>query len=107
LSHTLLTSKIYTTFKEVQMMLKISFDISTGFRFLKISVECSVHSCSCPCLISEKKIALAQTSKKRCQITILSDAQDSDLAPIFGDLSKSVNISEIKPPLEEKIILLL
>ena len=26
------------------------FDISTGFRFLKISVECSVHLCSCPCL---------------------------------------------------------
>jgi hypothetical protein len=27
------------------------FDISTGFRFSKISVECSVHSCSCPWLI--------------------------------------------------------
>jgi hypothetical protein len=40
--------KIYTTFKDVQMMLKIFFDISTGFRFWKISVECSVHSCSCP-----------------------------------------------------------
>jgi hypothetical protein len=25
--------------------------ISTGFRFSKISVECSVHFCSCPCLI--------------------------------------------------------
>jgi hypothetical protein len=40
--------KIYTTFKDVQMILKIFFDISTGFRFSKISVECSVHSCSCP-----------------------------------------------------------
>ena len=29
-------------------MLKIFFDISTGFRFSKISVECSVHLCSCP-----------------------------------------------------------
>ena len=25
-----------------------NFDISTGFRFSKISVECSIHSCSCP-----------------------------------------------------------
>ena len=32
------------------MMLNIFFDISTGFRFSKISVECSVHLCSCPCL---------------------------------------------------------
>ena len=30
------------------MMLKIYFDISTGFIFSKISVECSVHLCSCP-----------------------------------------------------------
>ena len=49
MSHTLLILKIYTTFKDVQMMLKIFFDISTGFKFSKISVECSVHSCSCPC----------------------------------------------------------
>jgi hypothetical protein len=42
--------KIYTTFKDVQMILKRFFDISTGFRFSKISVECSVHSCSCPWL---------------------------------------------------------
>ena len=33
------------------MKLKIFFDISTGFRFSKISVECSVHLCSCPWLI--------------------------------------------------------
>jgi hypothetical protein len=33
LSHTLLILKIYTTFKDVQMILKIFFDISTGFRF--------------------------------------------------------------------------
>ena len=49
MSHTLLILKIYTTFKDVQMMLKI--DISTGFRFSKISVECSVHLCSCPWFI--------------------------------------------------------
>jgi hypothetical protein len=42
--------EIYTTFKDVQMILKSFFDISTGFRFWKISVECSVHSCSCPWL---------------------------------------------------------
>ena len=35
--------KIYTTFKGVQMMLKRFFDISTGFRFSKISVECSLN----------------------------------------------------------------
>ena len=28
--------KIYTTFKDVQMMLKQFFDISTGFRFSKL-----------------------------------------------------------------------
>ena len=30
-------------------MLKRFFDVSTGFRSSKISVECSVHLCSCPC----------------------------------------------------------
>ena len=50
MSHTLLILKIYTTFKDVQVMLKRFFDISTGFRFSKISVECSVHLCSCPWL---------------------------------------------------------
>ena len=42
------------------MMLTIFFDISTGFRFSKISVECSVHLCSCPWfrLIDEKSMAL-------------------------------------------------
>ena len=44
--------KIYTTFKDVQMMLINFFDISTGFRFSKISVDCSVHLCSCPWLNS-------------------------------------------------------
>ena len=52
MSCALLILKIYTTFKDVQMMLKIFFDISTGFRFSKISVECSVHLWSCPCLYS-------------------------------------------------------
>ena len=31
-------------------IVEIFFDISTGFRFSKISVECSVYLCSCPCL---------------------------------------------------------
>ena len=48
MSHTLLILKIYTTFKDVQMILKRFFDISTGFRFSKNQCECSVHSCSCP-----------------------------------------------------------
>ena len=42
MSQTLLILKIYTTFKVKNI------DISTGFRFSKISVECSVHLCSCP-----------------------------------------------------------
>ena len=50
MSPALLILKIYTTFKDVQMMLTIFFDISTGFRFSKISVKCSVHLCGCPCL---------------------------------------------------------
>ena len=50
--------EIYTTFKDVQMILKRFFDISTGFRFSKISVECSVHLCSCPCLILLGRVGL-------------------------------------------------
>ena len=42
--------KINTSFEDVQMMLKLFFDFSIGFRFSKISVECSVHICSCPCV---------------------------------------------------------
>jgi hypothetical protein len=42
--------KIYTTFKDVQMILKRFYDISTGFRFSKNQCECSVHSYSCPWL---------------------------------------------------------
>ena len=49
MSLTLLILKIHTTFKYVQMMLKwFFFYFFTGFRFSKISVECSVHICSCP-----------------------------------------------------------
>ena len=36
LSHTHLILKNYTTFKDVQMMLKHFFDISTGFGYKKI-----------------------------------------------------------------------
>ena len=32
-----------TTFTDVEMMCNDNFDISSGFRFSKISVECSVH----------------------------------------------------------------
>ena len=58
LSATLLILKMYTTFKDVQMMLKIFFDTSTGFRFAKISVECYVHLCSCPWIISRINILI-------------------------------------------------
>ena len=46
MSPALLILKIYTTFKDVQMKLKQFLDISTGFRFLEISVECPVNICS-------------------------------------------------------------
>ena len=48
LSLTLLILKINTMFEDFQMMLKWFFDFSTGFRFSKVSVECSVHICNCP-----------------------------------------------------------
>jgi len=40
LSHTLLILKNYTTFKDVQMILKQFFDISTGFRSSKMQSGC-------------------------------------------------------------------
>ena len=43
LSPTLLTLKIFITFKDVQVMLKHFFDISTGFRYKKFGKEFSVH----------------------------------------------------------------
>ena len=36
--HTLLTLKIYTTFKDIEMILKLFFETSIAFRFSKISV---------------------------------------------------------------------
>ena len=50
MSLTLLILNINITFEDVQLMLKWFFDFSTGFRFPKISVECSVQICNCPCL---------------------------------------------------------
>ena len=50
MSHTLLILKIFTTFKDVQMMLKHFFNISSGFRYkkkwkrvLRPSIETSMH----------------------------------------------------------------
>ena len=58
------------------------------------------------CLFSESFFTLAQISKKRCQITLLrisstyvDSPQESDLAPLLGDLIQSKKLSEIKPPL--------
>jgi hypothetical protein len=36
----------------------------------------------------------------------MDSAQGSDIAPIFEELSRSENLSEIKPPLSEVIYLL-
>ena len=37
-----------TSFEDVQMMWNNDFDISAGFNFRKISVECPVHILRCP-----------------------------------------------------------
>ena len=50
MSHALLILKINTTFEDVQMILRWSFGISTGFRFWSVCTQCSVHICSCPWL---------------------------------------------------------
>ena len=66
-------------------MLKIFFDISTGFRFSKISVECSVHLCSCPWLITSITISrwkgklrpwLDQMKQEDCQPAIPRNSQN-------------------------------
>ena len=70
MSHTLLILKIYTTFKDVQMILKRFYDISTDFRFSKNQCECSVHSCSCPCLDIHKYLLDHKNSKNFWYITV-------------------------------------
>ena len=52
-----------TTFIDVQMMCSDDFDISSGFRFSKISVECSVHIYS---LNLDKKKAILKDEMKNC-----------------------------------------
>ena len=70
---------------KLQMMLKNCFDISTGFRFSKISVECSVHLCSCPWLITSITISrwkgklrpwLDQMKQEDCQPAIPRNSQN-------------------------------
>ena len=69
MSPALLILKIYTTFKHVQMILEIFFDNSTGFRFSKISVECSVHLCSSPC--SRIRIGHMDIGKSHCPFLLV------------------------------------
>ena len=58
-------------------------------------------------LISDFFVIGSNLKKKGSQITLLSifsviySALDSDLAPIFGDLSQSENLFEIKPSIKE------
>ena len=51
LSHTLLILKIDTTFKIFKWCWNDFLIISTSFKFSKIRGECSVHFCSCPCIM--------------------------------------------------------
>ena len=55
-------------------------------------------------LILESVLFSLHLQIKRCKINSLEHlffAQESDLAPFIGDLSKSEKKSEIKPPLVE------
>jgi hypothetical protein len=92
--------KIYTTFKDVQMILKRFFDISTGFRFSKISVECSVHLCSCP-FLSQASFNLRNKAKdtmlrmffKHMTRPIVS--QKNSAAEAEGRLPKNLGIGRL------------
>ena len=63
LSYTLQILCENTTFIDVQMMYNNNFDTSSGFRFGKISVECSVHIYS---LNLDKKKAILKDEMKNC-----------------------------------------
>ena len=60
-------------------------------------------------LISEFFSLSGLNLQKRCQITLyfslVDSAQESDFAPIFGDLGQSKKLSEIKPPVVQSRLL--
>ena len=76
----LIIKNLYITFKDVQVMLKRFFDNSTYFRFLKISVECSVHSCSCPWLLFSSELSHVTKSQNKNSKHMVS----GDLKPPLG-----------------------
>ena len=111
MSLTLLILKINTTFEDVQMMLKWFFDFSTGFRFSKISVECSVHICSCLFPLDALYGFMSNTIKKSwtvssihswfCHFGIQSTFFDADLADSSDDYLELIGGTDLssKPPI--------
>ena len=74
------------------MVLKSFFDISTGFRFSKISVECSVHLCSCPCMVLPLACLKRYTLQVLRKLSELCDIMAWNLwflFPLFLSLFKS------------------
>ena len=72
MSHTLLILKIFTTFKDVQMILKQFFDTSTGFRFSKMqwgSVP-SIPVAVLGLVLSLENTPCSNLLPKRCYVTI-------------------------------------
>ena len=75
-------------------MLKWFFNFSTNFRFSKISVECSVHICSCPWLLGDgKNYWLPQKCKLMPQSLVLSRGQFEAFRGLI--LRKIMNFSKV------------
>ena len=92
LSPTLLTLKIYITFKDVEVILKNLFDISTGFRYKKIGKEFSVHLQRCPwartqdsgyCPAAESRVLLEQHQLKCTDVTVQPRAKTPPQSRLF------------------------
>ena len=94
MSHTLLILKIYTTFKDVQMKLKIFFDISTSFRFSKISVVCSVHLCSCPwvTLAGEKNMSCIWLSPMFLPYFLSTNRENLGIKSLYFSSIPTINL---------------
>ena len=80
-----------TTFIDVQMMCSDDFDISSGFRFGKISVKCSVHFYSlyfsCSSVPPSGLIVLINSCKGQI-IILLHFRDEKKIQPWHGQITK-------------------
>ena len=73
-------------------MLKWFFDISTGFRFQRSVWECSVHICSCPCIIIQIWSNVVHYDDRFIHFyTILSEESQKYQNVIFSYFNTAVN----------------